>query len=510
MLRRAPIAWRGSSPARGRASVAVPAPSAVRRDRRHRRSCCRSTRRSSSCASSRRLRGRRALPADAGGDRCSGSPTSCCAARGGVSIAAPTAERPRGQGRRAGTSTCPATRSHPGATTTRWFDQVAAGARRRRSTRGVTTDPDHPGTLVLQYWFFWVFNDWNDKHEGDWEMIQLLIRRAVGRAGADDDADQPRVRAARGLRDRAVDRRQGAPRRRPRRGLPGPGVARGLLHAGAVVREERGRRASAATTPSAPGTVRAPRGRGAPATRRTAGFEWLTFTGRWGQKAPSFNNGPTGPNTKTQWAHPVTWQLEQGRPDAVDLPTVGGPAVTRLLQPHRGRARCCSSSCSTRPAIVLGVLAGAARAPRARGRPHRLLQRRRPRARPRRARPGRSRSPRSTSCASARAPSGFPAVLVVAARQRSTSRSTQCLAALASGRGPRPTSTGSGRTCSGIGLALVVSFLLLPVVALAMAIDGRDRRRAGPARGDRRARRRSVACSCTRAAGSSRSRSTSS
>ncbi len=39
----------------------------------------------------------------------------------------------------------------------------------------VTSDPDEPGTLVLQYWFWWVYNDWNDQHEGDWEMIQLLF-----------------------------------------------------------------------------------------------------------------------------------------------------------------------------------------------------------------------------------------------------------------------------------------------------------------------------------------------
>jgi hypothetical protein len=56
-------------------------------------------------------------------------------------------------------------------------------------------------------------------------------------------------------------------------------------------------------------------------------FAWLDFTGRWGEKAPSFNNGPTGPNTKAQWANPVTWQLEEGREGAVSLPVVGGPAV---------------------------------------------------------------------------------------------------------------------------------------------------------------------------------------
>jgi hypothetical protein len=37
------------------------------------------------------------------------------------------------------------------------------------------TDPGHPGKLALQYWLFYVFNDWNNLHEGDWEMIQLVF-----------------------------------------------------------------------------------------------------------------------------------------------------------------------------------------------------------------------------------------------------------------------------------------------------------------------------------------------
>ena len=36
-------------------------------------------------------------------------------------------------------------------------------------------DPDQPDTVVVQYWFWWIFNDWNDKHEGDWEMVQVVF-----------------------------------------------------------------------------------------------------------------------------------------------------------------------------------------------------------------------------------------------------------------------------------------------------------------------------------------------
>ena len=36
-----------------------------------------------------------------------------------------------------------------------------------------------PGKLALQYWLFYVFNDWNNPHEGDWEMIQLNFDAAT-------------------------------------------------------------------------------------------------------------------------------------------------------------------------------------------------------------------------------------------------------------------------------------------------------------------------------------------
>src|SRR3989344_4489435 len=31
---------------------------------------------------------------------------------------------------------------------------------------------------TLQYWFFYVYNDWSNNHEGDWEMVQLLLNRS--------------------------------------------------------------------------------------------------------------------------------------------------------------------------------------------------------------------------------------------------------------------------------------------------------------------------------------------
>lgn len=29
--------------------------------------------------------------------------------------------------------------------------------------------------IVLQYWFFYIYNDWDNSHDGDWEMIQIIL-----------------------------------------------------------------------------------------------------------------------------------------------------------------------------------------------------------------------------------------------------------------------------------------------------------------------------------------------
>ena len=67
----------------------------------------------------------------------------------------------------------PGQRARPGL---RLREVVAARSRRARSRRRMPASsptPTTPGKLALQYWFFYAFNDWNNTHEGDWEMIQL-------------------------------------------------------------------------------------------------------------------------------------------------------------------------------------------------------------------------------------------------------------------------------------------------------------------------------------------------
>jgi hypothetical protein len=66
----------------------------------------------------------------------------------------------------------PGTALAPGCVYDEWSHRLNRGHAAHAYAR-VVTDSTYPGQLALQYWLFYVFNDFNDKHEGDWEMIQL-------------------------------------------------------------------------------------------------------------------------------------------------------------------------------------------------------------------------------------------------------------------------------------------------------------------------------------------------
>ena len=112
--------------------------------------------------------------------------------------------------------------------------------------------------------------------------------------------------------------------------LPCRRIARDVLLVGVFIGNGQGGSGSAATTlrrrfagldrqPLLVPTVPAP-GRQ---------FQWLTYTGRWGQKEKGFNNGPTGPTTKEQWLQPFAWMdgVRRASPKVPGGPTLG-PAVS--------------------------------------------------------------------------------------------------------------------------------------------------------------------------------------
>ena len=212
----------------------------------------------------------------------------------------------------------------PGCDYEHWANLITKGSKPTVYAH-VATDPARPGKLALQYWFYYVFNQWNNTHEGDWEMIQLnfdastaaqalkQLPTATGysqhegaeRAAWDDPklahvGDHPVVYPAAGSHANFY----GSALYLGASGSEGVGCddTRSPTHdAGAVVQ----------TIPSDQASAR-------------AAFPWIAFAGRWGELQRAFFNGPTGPNLKTSWESPITWS-EGWRDRSVAVP--GGGAL---------------------------------------------------------------------------------------------------------------------------------------------------------------------------------------
>jgi len=211
----------------------------------------------------------------------------------------------------------------PGCGYERWARMISKGTKPTVYAH-VATDPANPGKVALQYWFFYAFNDFNNLHEGDWEMIQL-------------DFDAPDAHAALATKPVQVgySSHEGAESAKwgddklelvdgthpvvfPAAGSHANKFTEALYlgssaEAGVGCDDTRGPHKellpAVVTIPSDPAAaVRA--------------FPWIAFEGRWGELQKAFFNGPTGPNLKTQWTEPIEWS-KTWRERSYAVPTSG-------------------------------------------------------------------------------------------------------------------------------------------------------------------------------------------
>lgn len=188
----------------------------------------------------------------------------------------------------------------------------------------VATDPTAPGELALQYWLFWVYNDWNDRHEGDWEMLQLnfdvaTAAEALAVAPTSTILAQHEGGEVASWSDAKLNRDGDHVAVYPGQGSHASYYGQSVWFGKSA---ESGFGCDDTSVGSGITAQRLD-----PEVVMLVDQPWLTYTGRWGEKAPSFNNGPTGPNTKTQWETPIAWTHDEGRPDAVELPAAPGASV---------------------------------------------------------------------------------------------------------------------------------------------------------------------------------------
>jgi hypothetical protein len=188
----------------------------------------------------------------------------------------------------------------------------------------VASEPARPGKLALQYWLFYTYNDWNNLHEGDWEMVQVLFDAADA---AEALAEKPvsvgysQHEGAEGA-DWDDEKLELVDGRRPVV-YPAAGSHANFFDPALFVGSS-GEQGVGCDDTRGPHLELEPKVVTIPSDASAAGatMPWLTFEGRWGELQDAFFNGPTGPNMKTQWTEPLTWS-EGWRPRAYAVPTSG-------------------------------------------------------------------------------------------------------------------------------------------------------------------------------------------
>jgi len=212
---------------------------------------------------------------------------------------------------------------NPGCGYEKWARLITTG-RQPTVYAHVATDPADPGQLALQYWFFYAFNDFNNLHEGDWEMVQLNFDASNARQALATKPVEVGYSSHEGAEsapwgDSKLEVVDGThPVVYPAAGSHANKFTPALYlgssaEAGVGCDDTRGPHTElipvVKTIPSDPAAA-------------LRAFPWITFEGRWGQLQPAFFNGPTGPNLKTQWTEPIQWS-KSWRERSYAVPTGG-------------------------------------------------------------------------------------------------------------------------------------------------------------------------------------------
>ena len=199
----------------------------------------------------------------------------------------------------------------------------------------VSSELGQEGRLALQYYFFYPFNDYNNKHEADWERIQLEFAADT----AQEALGQTPVRAV-------YSQHYGAEyatwREEPDSKLEimdgthpvvyvSAGSHANQFSSGVFMGNNANLGFGCDTTAGdqrrlEPAVQTIPQDRVA----ATEQFPWTAFRGHWGEVGPvRFYEAPTGPNLKQMWNKPFTW-ADQARASSFEVPGSGriGTRVT--------------------------------------------------------------------------------------------------------------------------------------------------------------------------------------
>ena len=224
----------------------------------------------------------------------------------------------------------------------------------------VTTQADRPGYVAVQYWLYWYYNDWNDKHESDWEFVQVLIKAPSVGAALDTEPFQVGYAQHTGGETAAWDDSDKLQKEGTHPVVYSSEGSHASYFEPALFLGRSADEGFGCDNTQAPNTRVVPTAVLLP--DRPSGphspFAWLDFNGRWGERHAGPNNGPDGPLGKPRWRQPVTWE-ENLRPSSFVIP--GGsdtpPALVGTFCDVVGKGSVLYVRYAAQPGAVLAVLA---------------------------------------------------------------------------------------------------------------------------------------------------------
>jgi hypothetical protein len=199
----------------------------------------------------------------------------------------------------------------------------------------IATEEGRQG-IVIQYWFYWIFNAFNNTHESDWEMIQLMFDASSVQEILDQNLLPTELAYAQhegGERgswdDEKVNKRDDT------HVYTYPAAGSHADYYQSAIWIGWGEDGSGfGCDDSSPISVETPvEVILLPDDVDPDGpFAWLTYDGLWGSHEEWVFSGPTGPNAKDKWPHPISWtdNIRESSLPAPHHQTVG-PGPTRFF-----------------------------------------------------------------------------------------------------------------------------------------------------------------------------------
>ena len=237
---------------------------------------------------------------------------------------------------------------------------LAAGSAPAVTYAHVAREQDHPG-FVMQYWFYWYFNQFNDLHESDWEGMQISFEAPNPAAALEREEEPSEIILFQHAGGERADWTDSKVQKEGTHPVVYPAAGSHATFYDSAVYVENGQNGSGLGCDNTSEPLRELRVQPVllPDAVPTSGpFQWLSYDGRWGEREKGYNNGPTGPATKTVWREPFAWMAAQ-RSTSPRLPggSIVGPQVTGAFCGVVATAsELINLDAKSRPAAILSIL----------------------------------------------------------------------------------------------------------------------------------------------------------